>query len=75
MSKLTDEQLLLEAVGLLDRLSARLGADIYIGNRRAGEYTDGGYYLVKVGNMSVANADPVVALYEAMGKCGLKVAA
>ena len=68
MPELTTEQLLLEAVGLLDRISERLGKDIYVGNRRPGEYTDNEYYLVKLGNLSVCNPDPVVALYEVMGK-------
>jgi len=69
MAELTNEQLLMEAVGLLDRLSERLGGvDLYVGARKPGQYTDANYYLVRVGNMSVANPDPVVALYEAMGK-------
>lgn len=68
MPALTNEQLLLEAVSLIDRLSERLGTDVYIGNRKPGQYTADEYYLVKIGNMSVANADPVVAMYEAMGR-------
>jgi len=62
------EQLLIDAVSALDQLSERLGKDVYLGNRRPGEYTDAEYYLVKVGNLSVANPDPVVALYECLGK-------
>lgn len=68
MSQLTTEQLLLEAVGLLDRISERLGKDVYIGNRRPGEYTDNEYYLVKVGNLSVCNTDPVAAFHEVLAK-------
>ena len=68
MATLTNEQLLLEAVGLIDRLAERLGKDVYIGNRRPGEYTDNEYYLVKVGNLSVCNVDPVAALHEVLAR-------
>ena len=69
MSELTNEQLLMEAVGLLDRLSERLGgADLYVGNGKPGYTIPERFYLVRVNGFAVSNPDPVVALYDAMAK-------
>ena len=68
MSNLTDEQLLLEAVGLVDRLAERLGVDISIASGKRGVTVSDIFYLVKVNGIAVANMDPVVALYEAMAQ-------
>jgi hypothetical protein len=69
MSTLTTEQLLLEAAGLLDRISERLGgANIMISNGRPGQTIPERFYLVKFNGVSVANMDPVVALYDAMAQ-------
>lgn len=68
MSDESLEQLLLDAVGLLDRISEKLGTRVRVGSRTHGEYTNENYVYVQIGNLSASNPDPVVALYEAMGK-------
>lgn len=68
MTQLSDEQLLLEAVGLIDRLAKNLGVDISISSGKRGVTVSDIFYLVKVNGIAVAGLDPVVALYEALGQ-------